>query len=241
MEPQATTTARVFAIPELLELILLQAALPEHSQQREIRRCNVYDPSSYDNHKDPDWSPSYDTKALETQARGMRFLLCTATRICRHWATVLNNSPILRQTVFMHWSGNDETPRFNPLLAAKFFKGYFHHPLLSKSDGKFWEAMMNKDASWRRMFPVLPPVTRIDAQEQIYGIAENGPQIRQYQSGRPFCQNFQSRQREGQISEGLTMGLLYNIAEAEGELAADTRFRMSWHGDADLSLLTNEE
>src|SRR4051812_18001038 len=99
MEPQATTAACVFAIPELLESILLQAALPEHSQQREIRKSNVYDPILYDKQRDPDWSPNwssgYDTKVLETQTRGMRFLLCTATRICRHWAMVLHNSPIL--------------------------------------------------------------------------------------------------------------------------------------------------
>jgi hypothetical protein len=170
-----------------------------------------------------------------------RDLLVNIQRVSKAWQTAIK-SPIFQRLLFLEpWpKGWIQDPEFNPLLLEAFPQFFTH---ASKCDPhhcppadhwlcEVWpqeslaktawarndesiEAYQRKEASWRKMFPVQPPVKRMDVikVENIQG---------------------DSSTVEGKLlaHHGLTMGVLYDLVEdhvhMEGPLNT-MKFDLEWH------------
>jgi len=104
-----------------------------------------------------------------------RDLLTSATRVCRHWHSLIEGSPLLRQYLFFDPSSVESSCRIiNPLLQASFppwfelpewrpgvWAGFAHQPpavaKIPLAQPERREALTRSGASWRRMLVQQPP------------------------------------------------------------------------------------
>lgn len=154
--------AKVFAIPELLEPILLYAALPDPLPTDQTAIEQSYGITSPPGTQlAPSELPSDLIKCI-ARSRGLRFILTSALRVNKLWNAVITDSRAIQETLFFRWGGtvySSSRPTFNPLLASTFTWGYFFNlPLSAERDAKIRESIVYEKASWRTMFPVVPPV-----------------------------------------------------------------------------------
>lgn len=159
------------------------------------------------------------TRQIYRQAAKLRFLLTSAIRVNRTWHDVIISSSKLQRALFLRspsFPVNAENePRFNALLLSVFPKLF-----RPSSNSVSWyevkgicNAVMHPNATWRRMYPMLPPVRRVPVIVTIYlgeGVLEKS-------------------YGEIKISqEGLTMSDLYDSETALAR-AGCTQYAVGWY------------
>ncbi|KAF2676041.1 hypothetical protein K458DRAFT_195011 [Lentithecium fluviatile CBS 122367] len=219
MTQYPSAVSRVFSIHELTETILLRAynlSIPAPTLSPNPKAAN---------------STEYKQAFLlpaKAHSAGMRWLLCTANRVNRFWNTVLSTSPTLQQHLFFQWRGTqrDRDVKFNPLLASTFTWGYFTYNNkicpddLYTETSKFREAIVYPAASWRKMFPVVPPVRYMYVDQRLHteqGIGTGHIDL------------------DGVLqNDGLRMGMLFDVAEEWKKPFYGSSFNLAWMGDVDV-------
>ncbi|KAF2464860.1 uncharacterized protein BDR25DRAFT_93470 [Lindgomyces ingoldianus] len=228
MNPMQSTASHIFAIPELLEAILIHAATPGqigpsgNVEDKQLRTCA--------SHGDPEarWGVYNDLEECKKKAEGMQFILVSALRVNRFWNEVIHSSRRIQELLFLKWYGRDMTPEFNPLLAAKFTWVYFHEKPFH-GDEAFRKALVRAKASWRQMFPVVPPVQNLNAHEAVltsYWIHDRWGPIPLKDVG---------------TNDGLRMGLLFDIIECWNGHCTCRSVTLSWMGKLDLEAVPATE
>ncbi|KAF2671982.1 hypothetical protein BT63DRAFT_185168 [Microthyrium microscopicum] len=148
-------------------------------------------------------------------------------RVCQHWTTIICASPTLQQALFFRPSQQrpDSEFGFNPLL-KELFPPFFLTPItdIEDSDDEVessmsqsadvvkdmqWfvdkerrNAVLRPDASWRRMFPIQPPIKLREIQFEHYY-----PCV--YSTRTPRAQI--SSEFDELQEHGIKMGLLYDL------------------------------
>jgi hypothetical protein len=169
----------------------------------------------------------------------LRNLLVDAQRVNNTWHSTIQCSPALQRFLFFEPRPRNESrpPEFNVLLTGAF-PPFFNRnsdveespkwtqEILSRMD---WngsptkrDAYSRKEASWRRMLVVQPPVLRIDIFKSWSSMTGMGKV-----KGRVA------------VPKGLMMGLLYDLVEEEvhaGTTFQSTDFDLQWR----LSSITDE-
>ena len=145
--------------------------------------------------------------------------LLQAQRVSRHWQHVITTSSSLQQKLFFQpeLPSFIFSPHFNPLLEALFpplfnvcprasweawnFDGWGLRDLSWTRENSRRAAILHRDASWRKMFPVQPPAKITYLQEEV-----------------PCCTNriwehvgILSAEFERLQESGIRMGLLYDL------------------------------
>ncbi|ORY18878.1 hypothetical protein BCR34DRAFT_582795, partial [Clohesyomyces aquaticus] len=192
--------SRVFAIPELLEAILIEAAKPD--------RVEI----------SPEWSVEDDLAACEKQAQGMNFILTSAMRVNRTWNTIITSSPTIQELIFLRYRGGEMITTFNPLLVTKFTWAYFHQETSKFGTPEFRRAVVYSKASWRNMFPVLPPIRKSTTLKE------------EFTSYWIYCTPGSVPLEALPANDGLRMGFLFDIVEFwHGEANAQS-VELTWQG-----------
>lgn len=160
-----------------------------------------------------------------------RDLLVNVQRVNQAWHNTIKSSIFQRLLFFEAWPQDlSRDPEFSPLL-VKAFPNFFTHTTehdhygswpqeslartdWASSDARI-DAYQRKEASWRLMLVVQPPVKRMDI------IKTNGWQTA-------------ATMTEGQFldHEGLKMGVLYDFVEEEAHSGDDfdsMSFDIEWH------------
>ncbi|KAF2257282.1 hypothetical protein BU26DRAFT_40374 [Trematosphaeria pertusa] len=216
-----SSVSRVFAIPELTESILLHT----------YALCTTATGASEHEPRSISWKN--DINDLKAESNGMRWLLCTANRVNRFWNSIISTSAPIQERLFLQWhSRQNRTLKYNPLMASKFTWGYIgRYKVFPCGEEKFLQALLYRDASWRRMFPVVPPVRRVEVHQEI-------------RPGR-FADN---ERKNGRIAlddlpekDGLRMGMLFDIAEEWKKPLNASLFHVKWVGDVDIEKIRMEE
>jgi hypothetical protein len=218
-----SAVSKVFAIPELLEPILIFSALPSCSLEFEHENKELEDGERLKICLGIE-TPPQDLVDCFAMSKGIRFILTSALRVNKFWNSVINESVAIQEVVFLKWSGviySKEKPIFNPLLVSTFTWGYFHRalPLGEERDKTIRESIIYESASWRRMLPVVPPV------KEIIVHREELTSYWDYDQG-------------GKISLGeddLHMDLLFDIVEEATEPVDGSSFNLTWLGSIDMS------
>ncbi|KAF2036381.1 hypothetical protein EK21DRAFT_106483 [Setomelanomma holmii] len=167
----------------------------------------------------------------------MRWLLCRASRVNRHFNDVIRQSPSVQEALFLRRRNlryRDSTPEFNPLLVYRFHWGYFH-PVLAPEPArppqgfpihkkKLLRAIEYEKASWREMFPVLPPIRNVVVERRSPGTFFTGDKVR---TGRVSFKELDN-------NDGLRMGLLFDICEEWKEPKENVAFGIEWMCTGDL-------
>jgi len=138
-------------------------------------------------------------------------------RVCHRWNDTITTSPSLQQVLFLEPSKiSPKNSRFNPLLKA-LFPPFFEDPMTGHPDlakcirEMAWyknpqrrSAILNEKASWRRMFPMQPPVKiKQVILAQCYDCARHG---RRLEASRVIRGEYHYLQHNG-----IRMGLLYDL------------------------------
>src|SRR5436190_21747513 len=132
-------------------------------------------------------NPTAIPSTISEPAIAMRFLLTSAMRVSRAWHALIASSPRLQGALFflhvrspVNSEGNQA--RFNPLLLSVFpywfqlwsgdswdvlCEALFSTPREMNPDvvseaGGTYPGIAHPNASWRRMYPVLPPIRRVE-------------------------------------------------------------------------------
>lgn len=223
MDPRHSAAARVFALPELLEVIFLYVVPPSSP----IGPAGIV---YLDEGREPGPSgspkpfPEYGKRILKTKAEGMRFLLCSAQRVNRTWNAVIASSSAIQEALFLKWvRGKDDAPVFNPLLVSTFIWGYFKPVGFPADREGFPKVISYAKASWRQMFPVLPPIQELNAYKQTV-------------AGGYWCENCNGMlpAEKLQADGGLRMGLLFDIVEDWHDAGTAEMFTVTWWGPVDF-------
>ncbi|KAH7090429.1 hypothetical protein FB567DRAFT_290968 [Paraphoma chrysanthemicola] len=252
---EISSAQRVFGITELLERILLFANAKlsnvdvskfptTHRFDRFLASWTGAEPRATVDHE-KSHGREYDLAILGRQAAGMRWLLCKACRVNRRFHDVIFQSPSIQQALFLRWRktrDRSNTPMFNPLLASKFHWGYFHpvDPVPARPPQtfpahkkKFVKALLYEKASWRDMFPVLPPIRHVDVERRSPGKYSPGT-YRTEDSMRTGSINFDQLDE----NDGLRMGVLFDICEEWNKTDKNISFGVEWmcSGNVDPNL-----
>ncbi|KAF2268148.1 hypothetical protein CC78DRAFT_613361 [Lojkania enalia] len=222
MDAVESAASRVLCLPELLEPILFYAGLSTQNPS-----------STTDGRSEINWESKdhvllaavRDMAELRKKAYGMRFVLCNANQVNRRWNAVIQSSPDIQEVLFMKWHDRkDNVSRFNPLLALKFTWGYFHSHSFPQRDKRYQDAVVRANASWRCMYPVLPPIRQVVASE----LEENEYNRHSYRSGYISTRMLKRM-------DGLRMDLLFDIAEAWmwNRHYKSVKFEIEWQGTVD--------
>ncbi|PMD32557.1 hypothetical protein L207DRAFT_518480 [Hyaloscypha variabilis F] len=161
-----------------------------------------------------------------------RYLLVDAQRVNRTWHSTVRCSPALQRSLFFEICPRNDNrePEFNPLVSAAFPPFFKHNPDV-EDDAKWtqeslsrmdWnssllkrDAYSRKEASWRQMLVLQPPIMEVDIFKSWSSMTGMG-KIR----GRIM------------IPDGLKMGLLYDLVEEEvhaGTTFQSTDFDLRWN------------
>lgn len=241
MDSEHSAASRVFAIAELLEPILVYAACtpwPHEEghilESRAVRRYTEEEFVFYQRPGDIPWGSEHDVARLKAKTDGMRWLLCKANRVDRFFHSTIANSLPLQKFLFMRWNGKEDSiPRFNPMLASKFIWGYFHRLQYPEYRHRFKKRICYEKATWRKMFPVIPPVQNV----QVVELTKKNWDIQTRRSDH--------RLRTGRISvdgnEGLRMGMMFDIGEEWHKPTKRFKFFITWFGEFDSNQLSEYE
>ncbi|KAF2740997.1 hypothetical protein EJ04DRAFT_571734 [Polyplosphaeria fusca] len=213
MDSSPDAAQRVFSLPELLEPILFYAGVAKYgSNTRKTSKENANR-----------MAEAKDFQRSQDAAAGMRFLLCSAKRVNSQWNAVIESSSMIQEALFLKWDKRNAAmfSRFNPLLVSTFTWGYFHDGTFPKEINR--EALACEGASWRRMYPVFPPVDTFETWET-------------------HMTGYWDYDTKGVIPEklfeadgGLRMGLLFDLAEEWKDNTRESGFRVRWSGKIDLN------
>lgn len=236
----SSAAAKVFAIPELLEPILLFSALPSPPLSLKAVKRKVSNEKSpiktskkgsgngnidaFYQKRFGSPNPPKDLIDCYESSKGVRFLLTSALVVNKFWNSVINDSAAIQEVLFFNWRGivyPKEKPTFNPLLVSTFTWGYFHDrlPLSEERDRKIRKSIIYKNASWRKMLPVVPPIREVKVhQEELtsYWDYDRGGTI-------PLEKDF------------LYMGLLFDLVEEATEPGDSSIFSLTWSGSIDMT------
>ncbi|KAF2116773.1 hypothetical protein BDV96DRAFT_631067 [Lophiotrema nucula] len=228
MDTVQCAASRVLALPELLEIIFLYAVLPGSKpkparlERKYVEQENKKERLAVASSRSPrELAAANDLEKCKKRAEGMCFILCSAKRVNRTWNAVIGSSKAIQEALFFRWHGHgDCTPTFNPLLVSKFKWGYFHKggdfPDRTVS---FCGPLTYEKASWRDMYPMLPPFRQV----KIFKF-QTGGYYDEHQTGEMSSVKLQK-------SGATTMGMLFDICEEWKEPDPKTEFRVRWELD----------
>ncbi|WEW56031.1 hypothetical protein PRK78_001466 [Emydomyces testavorans] len=182
----------------------------------------------------------------------MRTLLTSAQLVCRHWHTMINESPALQKALFFKAqenAPNNAKQIINPLL-AEVFSPFFtwesaresENPRRGPTQGVFdnlpltknKDAFLRKGASWRRMLVMQPPARSMGVITYTNALVSERLNWKILEwvdtSGSDETENKDPREPGVSRIEGIRMSMLYDQAFQGHMNYAPYPFWICWLG-----------